>query len=433
LGQPCWELNILCHDRPVFIQAELVMKKYLAAIIVFLICQALASQEPVYDVIYAINFFDGSVYNSTIVPYSAPEICIQADSMNAFVVRETLLYYWSLTSEFKADWASRNIPLAGTLCVQNRSGKIQRIESQRYIIQYDIKDIPGTIGIYWGTEADTKHESFVKAQRVYSDSVYQYNTAMRLYEQELNAYLQSPPAVPESFPSHPLPPVDFTLLSTDVNIGFPVNLPQGQYTIYFEDSRGEVMIKTKRRLRVFSPLGEVGGFRVFEEGRWTVPADFPDSHTVLFTIPGANIYLQPYDFLHYRSSDYNLMLNPQNRYNRNESSLWIPVSLNSTSDRMHIGAETLFLSGYKVAQLAGSKLGYVITPLSIGDTESSFSAFNMQVPQNAEGKTYSVGKTSIISVLRIFSGMEIVMIFISLAPLIFFGLISIFRNRKKEI
>jgi hypothetical protein len=409
------------------------MKRCLAVILAFLACPVLMSQEPVYDVIYAVNFFDGSSYSSAIVPYSAPEIYIQADSMNAFVVRETLLYYWSLTSEFKADWASRNIPLEGTLCIQGRHGQIRRIEAQRYVIQYDLKDIPGTIGVYWGTEADAKYGNFVKAQRAYSEAVYQYNNAMRLYEQELNAYLQNPPEVPEAFPSHPLPPPDFTLLSTDINTGFPVNLPEGRYTLYFEGSRGEVMPKTKKRLTVFSPLGAIGGFRVFEEGRWTVPADFPDSHATLFTVPGANLYLQPYDFLHYRGSDYNLMLNPQNRYNRSEFSVWVPVSLDSNNSRVYIGTEALSLSGYKVTQLAGSKLGYVISPLAFGDPESSFSAFNMQVPQSAAGKTYPVGKTSAISVLRIFNGMEIVMILVSLIPLAFFGLILIFHNRTKEI
>jgi hypothetical protein len=405
------------------------MRKYFAAVLALLACPVLSSQEPRYDVIYAVNFFDGSSYNSTIVPYSAPEIYIQADSMNAFVVRETLLYYWSLTSEFKADWASRNIPLEGTLCVQDRYGKTLRIEARRYVIQYDVKDIPGTIGIYWEGEADAKYGGFIRAQRAYSEAVYQYNNAMRLYEQELNAYLQNPPEDPEAFPSHPLPPADFTLMSTDINIGFPVNLPLGRYTLYFEDPRGKIVEETKKRLRVFEPLEEIGGFRVFEEERWTVPADFPDSHTALFTVPGAAVYLQPYDFLHYRGSAYNLMLNPQNRYSNSDFSLWVPVSLNTQNRHIRIGGEELSLSGYRVTQLAGSRLGYVINPAALDRGESDFSAFSMRVPKSAAGKTYALGKTSTISVLRIFTGLEIIIALISLLPLAFFVLISIFHNR----
>jgi hypothetical protein len=406
------------------------MKKYLAWIAVFLLCPVLSAQEPSYDVIYAVNFFDGISYNSAIVPYSAPEIYIQADAMNAFVVRETLLYYWSLTSEFKADWASRNVPLEGVLCIQDRHGNIQRLAARPYIIQYDIKDIPGTIGIYWGNDAVRKYEDFARAQRIYSEAVYQYNSAIRRYEEEINAYLQNPPEDPESFPALPLPPADFSLMSTDVNTGFPVQLPRGQYTIYFEDPQGTMVDKTKKRLTVFTPREAAGGFKVFEEGRWTVPADFPDSHRTLFTVPGAAVYLRPYHFLHYPGSAYNLMLNPQNRFNRSDFSIWVPVSPDTERSSISAGTETLSLSGYKVTQLAGSKLGYVIHPLPLDDPESEFAAFNVEVPQNSAGKTYPLGKTSALSVLRIFSGIEIVFVFISLIPLIFFALIPLVHKEK---
>ncbi|QQO11164.1 hypothetical protein [Breznakiella homolactica] len=408
------------------------MKNRTAAVLLLLAGFLAYAQDEKFDTIYAINFFDGIAYNSTIVPENAGEIFIQADRMNAFVVRETSLYYWPLTSEYKADWAARNIPLRGTLCVKDSGGRIHRIEAQRYVIQYDMNDIAGTIGIYWGSDADRKHREFTAAQRRYSEAVYAYNAAARDYDRKISEYLRNPPADPGEFPEVPLPPKDFTVMSTDVNIGFPVEFPAGKYRMYFEDPDGREVPGTRKRLRVFSPRERIGGFRVFEEGRWSVPSDFPDSTMTLFTLPGSSLYLQPYDYLHFDGHSYNLMMNPQNRYSRNAFSIWVPVALNPSVTTMTLGTETMELRGYKVNQIAGSKLGYVINPLELGHAESTFSGFSLTIPQSFEGKTYSLGGTSTLSVLRIFGGMEFMLIVISIIPLAGFAAVTVYRRRKER-
>jgi hypothetical protein len=390
----------------------------------------LFAQENEYALIYAVNFFDGVSYNSTIVPHSVPEINIQADHVNAFVVRETSLYYWPLTSEFKADWATRNIPLDGTLCIKNSQGKTEHIKPQRYAIQYDIKDIPGTIAVYWGAEADRRHAEFAAAQRNYSEAVFSYNQAMRDYDRQISDFLRNADDVPLLLPEVPVAPENFTLMSTDVNIGFPVNLSQGTYNIYFENSLEKVIPETRKRLRVFNPLEKVRGFQVFEEGRWSVPVNFPDSHMTLLASPGGKIYFQPFEYLHYRGRDYNLMLNPQNRYSENDFSVWIPVALNAENKTLVVGTEELTLLGYKVTQLAGSRLGYVINPIGFGDAESNFSAFNVEIPWYFSGETYPLGKTSKLSIVRLFGGVELIILIISLMPLIIFAVIFIMHRHK---
>jgi hypothetical protein len=409
---------------------EYNMKRLLFLLPALLFALNLFARENEYDVIYAINFFDGLSYNSTIIPHSVREINIQADHVNAFVVRETSLYYWPLTSEFKADWAARNIPLEGTLCIKSVQGKIERIKPQRYAIQYDMKDIPGTIAVYWGTEANSKYTEFAAAQRSYSEAVFAYNQAMRDYDRQISDFLQNKDNDPSLFPEVPIAPENFTLMSTDVNIGFQVNLSRGTYRIYFEDPLGRVMPETRKRLRVFNPLEKTGGFQVFEEGRWSVPANFPDSHMTLFAVSGKKIYLQPFDYLHYRGRDYNLMVNPQSRYSENEYSVWVPVSLNAEHRTLALGTEELSLLGYKVTQLAGSKLGYIINPIAFGDDESSFSAFHIEIPEHSSGKTYALGESSRLSIVRVFGGMELIILFISLMPLIIFTVIFAMMRQK---
>jgi hypothetical protein len=407
------------------------MKKRLVLVFLLLRVLNLYSQESEYDIIYALNFFDGISYNSTIIPYSVPEIYIQADRVNVFVVRETSLYYWPLTSEFKADWAVRNIPLEGALCIEDRQGKTRRISPQPYVIQYDMLDIPGTIAVYWGNEADRKHAEFMRMQRNYSEAVYAYNEAARVYDQQINSFFLNPDANPSLFPEVPIAPENFTLMSTGVNIGFPVQLPNGNYGIYFEDSQGKVIAKTKKRLRVFNPLKTTKGFQVFEEGRWSVPNDVPDSYMSVFAVPGGNIYLQPFEYLHYRGSEYNLMINPQNRYSENEFSVWVPVSLDSENKSLVLGGEELSLLGYKVTQLAGSRLGYIINPLEFGSRESSFSAFNIEIPGSFSGKTFSIGKSSSLTALRLFRGIEAVLLCTALIPVFMYIIISALRKRNR--
>jgi hypothetical protein len=406
------------------------MKELFFVPLTLLLALNLFAREDEYDVIYAVNFFDGISYNSTIIPHSVQEINIQADHVNAFVVRETSLYYWPLTSEFKADWAARNIPLEGTLCIKNIRGETERIKPQRYVIQYDIKDIPGTIAVYWGAGADRKHTEFAAAQRRYSEAVFTYNQAMRDYDRQISDFLRNTGDDLILFPEVPIAPENFTLMSTDVNIGFPVNLSQGTYSIYFEDPLEEVIPETRKRLRVFNPLEKTSGFQVFEEGRWSVPANFPDSHMTLFTSPGGKIYLQPFYYLHYRGRDYNRMLNPQNRYSENEFSAWVPVSLNAEQKTLVLGIEELSLLGHKVTQLAGSRLGYSINPIAFGNAESSFSAFNIEIPQYFSGKSYAMGKNSKLSIVRFFGGMELLILFIPAAPLIIFLVIFIMWRHK---
>ena len=406
------------------------MKRYGAAcILTFMICSSLISREQEFDIVYAINFFDGVTYGSTMVPYTSREISIQADKVNVFVVRETLIYYWPLVSEFRADWAVRNIPLRGVINIRDRRGNIIRIEPQRYVIQYDMNDIAGTIGVFWGDEADSKFEDFVRAQQAHNDAVFYHHGAMRALQQMINELLLNPPEETVPFPEIPSPPPPFTLLSTDVHIGFPVKLARGNYTMFFENLDGTVNPRTRKRLRVFEPRERVTGFQVFEEGRWTVPSNFPDRNMSLFTAPGSTLYLQPFNYLHFEARAYNLMVNPQNPFNRNESSIWVPSSLNPENLELSIAGKRIPLRGYNVTQLIGSRLGYVINPLEFGDRESSFSAFKFTIPQNSEGRTFRIGQTSTITVLRIFPGIEIVIITISLAPLLFF-IINTIRRRK---
>ena len=167
------------------------MKKlYIICYIGLILLASLFGEETEYDHVYALNYYNGVSYNSTIIPPHTKQMYLLADSMNALVFRETSLYYWSLTSEFKADWAIRNSVVSGVLAVKDSKGIVQRIDGQPYVIQYDMRDMANTIGIYWGSNAFSQYENFTRMQQAYNNAVHEYNLALQTYNNKVNALLQ---------------------------------------------------------------------------------------------------------------------------------------------------------------------------------------------------------------------------------------------------
>ncbi len=67
-------------------------------------------------------------------------------------------------------------------------------------------------------------------------------------------------------------PEPFLYSCTEVNLGFPVELPVGNYIIQVRTTDGEVQPGSRPRLKVFGPLSE-------GVAMWTVPHDrytFPE-------------------------------------------------------------------------------------------------------------------------------------------------------------
>ena len=334
--------------------------------------------QQTYDNIYALNFYDGVGYNSTIIPPKSKNMYLIADSMNALVFRETSLYYWPLTSEYKADWATRNTVVSGKLLIKSSNGQIQEIESQPYIIQYDMKDIPNTIAIYWGDEAFLMQQRFTKLQQAYNNAVYEYNIELQNYNNSVNALLQLSRTTGlseeqlASFPVVPIPPDNLSIVSTEINIGFPLLLSEGKYTIWVEDENRTELRDSRKTLIMFTESLEAGGFKVFEENRWTVPVDFPDSKKTLFTTKSSTLYFQPYRYKQYERFAYETLVNPQQTTVRDQTQIWIPINQDIETKTLQLNGTEYSLSGFKVLQTAGSKLGYSILPLSTDDPDISF-------------------------------------------------------------
>jgi len=136
------------------------MRKILPLLLLLLVFHSLHAA----DSIYAINYFDGLSYNNNIVTPSTSTIYLLSDSANVITAKETSLYYWPLTSEYKADWATTNKTLNGSVVITSKQGEEQIIEAQPYVIQYDANNMRDTIKLYWNDEAHKALKEFKNFQ-----------------------------------------------------------------------------------------------------------------------------------------------------------------------------------------------------------------------------------------------------------------------------
>lgn len=403
------------------------MKKIPLLLIMLSICTFLSAN----DSIYAINYFDGLNYNSTIVPPSSETIYLLSNNTHVITAKETNLYYWPLTSEYKADWATKNKTLSGTIVVSSNS-KIKTINAQPYVIQYDANNMKDTIKIYWNDDAIEAYSGFLSLQNAYVEALHEYNAAEQKYSKEIDNFFQNRSSEELVFPEPPTPLQPFSLLSTEIHIGYPINLEEGNYIISFIDKEGKSITTLKKKLISFSPISFDKGFKVFEENKWTVPSKFPDSHNTLYTTKGAKLYFEPQLFTQYESKINNLMVNPQDSfYTQDEYYIWKPTG-SYNEPYMKLVDSQILVKGYKVVQIAGSKLGYEMREMPVNLIGNSFNAALLDVNTLREGKSHKVGSSSKIVVLRLFSLLPLLMIIVALLPIVGFILISFIKNVQKK-
>ncbi|HAJ06091.1 MAG TPA: hypothetical protein DCL76_06010, partial [Chloroflexi bacterium] len=60
------------------------------------------------EFVYGVNAYNGTIYQGTFYPPSVDTVYILADRVSMISPRKTLIYYWAVTNEYKADFDSMN-------------------------------------------------------------------------------------------------------------------------------------------------------------------------------------------------------------------------------------------------------------------------------------------------------------------------------------
>jgi hypothetical protein len=172
-----------------------------------------------------------------------------------------------------------------------------------------------------------------------------------------------------SIAAFPLPvePAPFTLYSTGIGRGFPIQLGSGEYTIRVLDGSGETVRDSQKRLVAFAPRREGVGFEVVPQERWTFPELADDPADVVYMLAGGVTYLRAFAAHELSSEGYARLRNPQDLAATSNRWEWVHVApLPPATLIVRDGAreQRLALEDFAVEQVPGANLGYRVVPFS---------------------------------------------------------------------
>ncbi len=336
--------------------------------------------------VYGTNHFNGAIYNSTFVPPSVDTFYLLANHNSMVASRLTQVYYWPLTNEYKPDWDETNIIVDGKLEILENNSLIKSIEITEYVIQYDALDRFGTQQLFLGKDAVIARQNFEDLQRQYREDLFSYFQEMDAYREAFQAALaelQAGNITEDQIPDPPEPQEDLTLFSTNLLVGFPVNLPVGAYSIRLRLPDGSIQPDSLKELVVFSSIREGIGYNVIAEERWSAPEQSKDVREIIYSLPKKNIYFEPFHQIEYNELLYTRLNNPQDKQARRDRNVWVPfdqvrdVHLQLTTPNQ---SDELEMVNFYVRQLTGGALGYeILEHDATSDRDITFSGFQIEV------------------------------------------------------
>lgn len=378
------------------------IRRLQAAVLLALFCSAAAaaayaqSPERKEEFVYATTFFDGLAYSSAMTPPDVDTIYLVADRLNIIAPRRTMIYYWPITNRTLADWSLLNEVVEGELEIYQGSELVASVPLQDYVIQYDRTNPLETVRIGVGEEALRLHEAFEAAFAAYRQALFDYYDAEQAYRDELDAVIANnePGTVdPADLPVRPEPVGEFNLQSTEPNKAYPVELPEGRYSLLMRGANGIPVTGSRRNLVIFSSEQSGAAFSVVPESRWTRPEDSVFPNSVIYSGPGATLYLSPSRESLFNELYYTRMLDPQDITAREERTRWVlhdpypDTTLQVTDSRGEV--VVLEPQAYYVQQLAGSGLGYEVLEFNPETMpQASFEGFALKL--DGENPTYQI-------------------------------------------
>lgn len=342
------------------------MKRTIAILIFLLVglihpVMTVNAQEPEKsrEFVYGMNVFvlPEQDYAGKFAPPSVDTIYLLADVASILSPRYTLVYYWAITNEYKADWDNLNETVAGALEISSLGSPTITLEQTQYVIQYPNGLGQGNVQLSTGAEALAKYERFLAKQTENRDAIWDY---YQKYQEFLLASSQDSSLQP------PLEPEPLTLASTGLNAGFPINLPAGEYSIQVREPNGNVIPESKKKLVVFSPKNTGVGFLVIPADKYVSSERSDHIKATIYTRPDETLYLQPYQALEFNQLSFTRSRNPQSQQGEPNQVEWVYLQEETTTVLQvnSPGASPIEVQRqpFWVEQLAGSALGYKINP-----------------------------------------------------------------------
>jgi hypothetical protein len=341
----------------------------LAVLVLALLCAAPAlAQAPQKErrFVYGLNLFDGVQFTTGFVPPAVDAVYVLADHLGVLDPKLTEVYFWPVTNDYRADFTSLNELLPGRLEISQGNRVIATLDLTEYVVQFDQAGTMGAGQISLGDAARTAWERFqaeraayLERLRAHADAVAEYNRQMEVLRSQTGMESSIAPFTP------PVEPAPFTLYSTEVGRGFPIQLSPGEYTIRVLDDAGQTVPDSQKRLVAFAPRRQGVGFEVVPQERWTFPEQADDPADVVYTVAGGVTYLRAFAAQELNAEAYARLKNPQDVAATPNRWQWLHVAplepaMLLVDDGTRV--QRLSLEDFAVEQVAGASLGYRVVP-----------------------------------------------------------------------
>lgn len=346
----------------------------LALILGLLLVTSVLAQAPdkKREFVYGIQAFTGRAYDGTFYPLTEDTLYLLADVSNIVSPRQTLVYFWPVTNEYKADFDTLSETVPGTLEILQGGQVVQSLTQTDYVIQYPHGLESGEVYVYLGQEAKTQYQEFERHKQAYRDAVFAYHEANIAYRQAAQERLSSGELKTE-LPPPPEEPAPLNFFSTGVYDGFHVKLPTGSYTMRLKSADGQIMPESERQLVLFTEQRQGVSYTLIPQDKWTIPEQSHDPSQTLYARSGTVIYLQPFAEKEYNELYYTRLKAPQSSKGRGDHWQWVPQApLQAAHLEILFNGQvvqSLAQKSYIVKQTQGKALGYQIMEQSQGETE----------------------------------------------------------------
>jgi hypothetical protein len=319
--------------------------------------------------VYGINLFDGVEYATGFVPPSVDTLYVLADHLGVLDPKMTEVYFWPITNDYRADFTSLNELVDGTLEILQNGRVVQTISLTEYVVQIDQGGEPGPGQVSLGADARAAWDRFQAEKAAYVQRLHDYADAQTAYQQKIDEIRAATAAgATVQPPDPPAEPAPFTLYSTEVGRGFPIQLGAGTYTVRVRDANGQAVPDSEKRLVAFGPRRLGVSYEVLSQERWTFPEQAGDPADVVYTVAGGVTYLRAFTSQELNAEAYARLRNPQDLAATPNRWDWVHV------DPLPQPA-TLVIEGggqerrvqqedFAVQQVPGAALGYQIVPFA---------------------------------------------------------------------
>jgi hypothetical protein len=360
------------------------MKRYLVAAVLLALALAVCRADvPVRteQVIWSVLAFNGRDYSSTFVPESSNTLFLLAGVDNVVSLRETLVYWWPVTSEWKTDTDSLNAQFPGSLELRDAKGATRKLPLEQYTYfniqgeyEQNWKVVTGEAARQELLKYGALYDSYFSAIQEYKNKTANYEAELqslvariqklkREHKDDASLQLQMRSLVAPSAPSEPThyaePPVP-------LQQGFILNLVPGRYSLRLLNAEGRTIEGSEKSLIAYNRQGTGGiGFEVIPGDKWTRPETSVSPSSVLYVNGSADLYLRPFFEEELNDLEYEKTLDNAARGNPNVAT-WVRIQQvpHATVVVEKTGATKILLTErpYHVEQVQGSTLGYTIVP-----------------------------------------------------------------------